>query len=228
MARPQVTLHFAQSLDGRLGLGRDRPRAILSSAEGVADAHRARHAHDAVLIGIETALHDDPWLTARGEGASQPLRVVLDSALRLPDSARLLAATPGAGSVLVFATRERASEGRRARLEQAGAEVELARPDSGGRVSLADMLVTLGERGVRRLLVEGGAQVLSSFLRERLADRAQIELVPYFLGAPGPSVLGELGVEGLDMAPRLEAPTLERLGSSFCLSGDIAYAARSS
>lgn len=223
MTRPLVTLHFAQSLDGRLGLGRERPRAFLSSEEGVACAHRARHEHDAVLIGVETLLHDDPWLTARGGGASQPLRVVLDSALRSPPGARLLAAGRAAGAALVFGTIERACAERRARLEAAGAEVRLARADRDGRVLLSDVLTALAERGVERLLVEGGSKVLSSFLRERLAERAQIEIAPYFLGAPGTSAVGELGVDDLGVAPRLEQATLERWGRSFCLRGNIVY-----
>lgn len=227
MARPVVTLHFAQSLDGRLGLGREAPRALLSSEQGVASAHRARSEHDAVLVGIETALHDDPLLTARGEGApSQPLRVVLDSALRLPPTSRLLSAGQGAGRAILLAVAERASPERRALLERAGADVRLVAADGSGRTSLRAALAQLAELGVQRLLVEGGSKVLSSFLRERLADRAEIEIAPYFLGSPGGCALAELGVQSLGVAPRLEHASWERLGASLLLAGDIAYPAR--
>jgi riboflavin-specific deaminase-like protein len=225
MRRPQVTLHFAQSLDGRLGLGPACERAVLSGEEGMLRAHRARRDHDGVLIGIETLLHDDPRLTARGDGAKQPLRIVLDSELRLPLDARLLSAEPGAGQVLIFGCSERENAQRRHALERAGAAVQLTSPDQHARVSLPEVLDALWRRGVERLLVEGGSKVLTSFLSERLADRAQLEIAPYFLGAPGTPALGGLGVTSLHGALRLERMETERLGQSLWLSGDIVYPA---
>ncbi|RYZ02243.1 MAG: RibD family protein [Myxococcales bacterium] len=225
MTRPLVTLHFAQSLDGRIGLGPAAQRVILSGEEGVVCAHQARGENDAVLVGIETLLHDDPLLTARGPGAGRPLRVVLDSALRIPLTARLLAPALGAGAVVVLASAERASAERRRALVELGASVALLPADPQGRVSLPEALRALHERGVRRLLVEGGARVLTSFLRARLADRAALEIAPVWLGAEGTPALRELGVPGIAQAPRLEQPVLERVGSSFLLRGDIAYPA---
>jgi riboflavin-specific deaminase-like protein len=223
MARPLVTLHFAQSLDGRIGLGADHERAILSSAEGVASAHRARAEHDAVLVGIETVLHDDPRLTARAGGNRQPARIVLDSSLRLPLAARLLGCADNAGSVLVFGASSRAAPERKAALERAGALVQLTEPDAEGRVSLRAVLEILAARGVGRLLVEGGGKVLTSFLRERAADRAEIELSPCLLGAPATPAVRELGVQALAQAVRLEGMEVERLGHGLLLRGRIAY-----
>lgn len=130
MARPLVTLHFAQSVDGRIALGAGKQRAILSSEEGVLCAHRARAEHDAVLIGIETLLCDDPLLTARAGGSAQPLRVVLDSELRTPLAARLLRVADHAGQALIFGSLPRAAAQRKRALEQAGAAVQLTRPAS--------------------------------------------------------------------------------------------------
>lgn len=226
MARPLVTLHFAQSLDGRIGLGPDAERALLSCEEGTVCAHRARSESDAVLVGIETLLHDDPLLTARGTAGVQPLRVVLDSALRLPVTARLLTPTAQAGEVIVLARADRAGAERRRALEQAGARVVLVPADPEGGVSLPEVLEALHERGVRRLLVEGGARVLTSFLRARLADRAEVEVAPLWLGGEGMPALGALGVRGIAQAVRLEATELERLGSSFLVRGKIAYPAQ--
>jgi riboflavin-specific deaminase-like protein len=221
--RPLVTLHFAQSLDGRIGLGPSAERALLSSEEGTLSAHGARAQHDAVLVGIETLLHDDPLLTARGRASSQPLRVVLDSALRLPLDARLLAAPGDAGAVVVLACAERAGAERHRALVDAGVSVALLSTDPEGRVCLAEALDALSARGVRRLLVEGGARVLTSFLRARLADRAEVEIAPVWLGSEGTPVLGELGVAGMAQALRLERTELERLGASLLLRGDISY-----
>lgn len=227
MARPAVTLHFAQSLDGRIGLGLEHERAILSSEAGVVSAHEARRRHDAVLIGIETALHDDPQLTARFGSGPQPLRVVLDSHLRLPLGARLLSPDTGAGGVLVFGSRARASDERRRALEAAGASVVVAEPDAGGRVELQHALGILGQRGVRHVLVEGGAKVLSSFLQAGLAQRAEIEIAPLWLGAGATPVFCELRVTELGRALRLEKAEVQWLGSSLLVRGDIAYPARS-
>ncbi len=225
MAVPLVTLHFAQSLDGRIGLGPSCERAILSSEEGVVAAHLARAEHDAVLVGIETVLHDDPRLTARGELRKQPLRVVLDSQLRLPLGARLLAPAPepGAGEVVVFGCAERASKQRQQQLQEAGASVVLTSADRQGRVALGEALQALAARGVERLLVEGGARVLTSFLQARLAKRAQVEIAPLWLGAPATSGVCELGVGQLGQALRLERVEVSRLGQNVLVQGDVVY-----
>jgi riboflavin-specific deaminase-like protein len=223
VARPEVTLHFAQSLDGRIGLGPGRERAILSSEEGLVSAHAARCRHDAVLIGIETLLHDDPQLSVRFAEGPAPLRVVLDSHLRLPLGARLLAPDPRAGKVLVFGSAARASSERRRELEAAGASVTLTEPDANGRVELARALEVLVEHGVRRLLVEGGAKVLTSFLQARLAQRAEIEVAPLWLGAGATPAFCDLNVAELWQALRLERTQIERLGTTLLVKGDIVY-----
>jgi riboflavin-specific deaminase-like protein len=223
VAEPLVTLHFAQSLDGRIGLGPGSERAILSSEEGALAAHLARAEHDAVLVGIETVLHDDPRLTARGAARKQPLRVVLDSELRLPLGARLLAPEPGAGEVVIFGCAERASKERQRQLQDAGVTVLLTSAERQGRVALGEALQALAARGVERLLVEGGAKVLTSFLRARLAKRAQVEIAPLWLGAPATSSVCELGVSQLGQALRLERVEVSRLGPNVLVQGDVLY-----
>jgi len=223
MTKPVVTLHFAQSLDGRIGLGQGSERAILSSEEGVLCAHAARSRNDAVLIGIETLLHDDPLLTLRGIAGPQPSRVVLDSQLRVPLSARLLAAGKNAGPVIVLGCAERAEPLRRAALESAGVTVLLTSTGSDGRVQLSEGLELLARRGVKRLLVEGGAKVLTSFLRRRLVDRAEVEIAPLWLGAQGTASVCDLGFAQLGQAARLAHAEVERLGASVLVRGDVVY-----
>jgi len=221
--RPTVTLHFAQSLDGRIGLGKQRERALLSSELGVLRAHQARGRHDAVLIGIETLLHDDPLLTARGPSGGKPLRVVLDSALRTPPSARLLAAEAGAGAALVIGCAERSSAERRRALEAAGAEVLLTSSAQDGRVALTEVLGLLAARGAQSLLVEGGAQVLTAFLQAGLANRAEVEIAPVWFGAPATPSVCELGVTRTAQALKLERIEVENLGQSLLVCGDVIY-----
>ncbi|HVY28707.1 MAG TPA: RibD family protein [Polyangiaceae bacterium] len=228
--RPTVTLHFAQSLDGRIGLGKQRERALLSSELGVLRAHQARGRHDAVLIGVETLLHDDPLLTARGPSGGKPLRVVLDSALRTPPSARLLAdaAAAGAGRALVIGCAERASAARRRALEAAGAEVLLTSSTQEGRVALTEALGLLAARGAQSLLVEGGAQVLTAFLQAGLASRAEVEIAPVWFGAPATPSLCELGVTRTAQALKLEHIEVENLGQSLLVCGNVLYPSRGS
>ena len=227
MALPFVTLHFAQSLDGRLALGPAHERALLSTEEGVRRAHRARAEHDAVLIGIGTLRADDPLLTLRGVPGAQPLRVVLDSSLSMPTSARLLGAEKPAGRVIVFGVSDRASAERHRLLEMAGAEVCLTAGCVDGRVALSEALEALHARGVERLLVEGGARVLTSFLRAGLARRAQIEIALLCLGGSATASIGDLGVGELGHAVRLERSEVEHVGQSVFVRGDIAYPRRS-
>ena len=169
--RPRVTLHFAQSIDGRIGLS--GVRTPLSSRAGFEMAHRARAEHDAVLVGRGTVLVDDPRLAVAEGAGRQPRRVVLASALDVPLRARVFSGGPG---TLVIGVRGRATPAAEARLADVGAEVRLVGPGDDGLVSLGEALAALSSWGVARLLVEGGACVLSSFLRHRLADDATIEI----------------------------------------------------
>jgi riboflavin-specific deaminase-like protein len=215
-ARPRTTLHFAQTLDGRIALlGR---RTALSSRAGFALAHRARSENDAVLVGRATVDIDDPLL-AVADSARQPRRIVLASTLAIAPDARVLQGGPG---TLVIGVAGRASMAARARLVAAGAEVRLVNAADDGLVSLPEALAVIRQWGVERLLVEGGARVLSSFLRHRLADEATIEIVPRMLGAGALIAIGEIGVTALDQAVALEETRVERADDSIVVRGRFA------
>jgi riboflavin-specific deaminase-like protein len=218
-SRPYVTVHLAQSLDGRVALeGACTP---LSTPEGRTAAHAARAAHDAVLVGASTVRIDDPRLTVREAPGEHPLRVVLASTFALPQGARVLATD---GRALVIAAEGRADAAERAALEAAGVTVAVAPHDGGGRVAIEGALAVLAEHGVKRLLVEGGAKVVTSFLRARSVDRMSVEIGMCLLGAPGTTMLGALGVSAPGEAPRLANVTVERLGENVIVRGDVVYA----
>jgi 3,4-dihydroxy 2-butanone 4-phosphate synthase/GTP cyclohydrolase II len=176
--RPLVSLCFAQSLDGSLALERGRP-IPLSGPESKAITHRLRSLHDAILVGSGTLLADDPRLTARLAGGPHPQPVILDSNLRTPPEAAVLAGHPRPAWI---ATVPPVDADRRQALERQGAEILEMPPDDAGRVSLPGLLDCLGGRGVRSLMVEGGAQVLTAFLAQDLADLVSITIAPVFLG----------------------------------------------
>jgi riboflavin-specific deaminase-like protein len=220
-ARPRVSLHFAQTLDGRIALL--GVRTPLSSRAGFELARRARAEHDAVLVGRATVQVDDPRLTVPTiptAAVRQPRRIVLASSLDISPDARVLQGGPG---TLVVGVEGRAPAQASARLTAAGAEVRLVPAGDDGLVSLPDALALILAWGVKRLLVEGGGRILSSFLRHRLADEATIEIVPRWLGGGALAAIGEIGVTALEQAVALEDARVERAEASIVVRGRIAY-----
>lgn len=184
--RPFVVLKSAASLDGKTAAADGSSRWI-TSKESRADAQRLRAWSDAIVVGAGTAVQDDPALTLRGPRfaeARAPLRVVVDASGRTPADRRLF---DGAAPTLI-ATTDRAPEDRLRAWQEAGAEIVILERDAAGRVNLAQLLDHLGKRDVQGLLVEGGATLAWSFVRDRLVDRVVLYLAPTILGgttAPG-------------------------------------------
>lgn len=181
--RPYVTLKLAVSADGMIGAKGEGQVAITGAASRAA-VHFLRAESDAVLVGIGTALADDPELTCRLPGLSSrsPLRIVLDRALRLPLTSKLVC-TARDVPVLVFGQSPSPMRGedyweRRAALEEAGVEVAEAE-------TLADVLEQLAGRGLSSLMVEGGAHVASALLRDGLVDRIELYESAVTIGADG-------------------------------------------
>ncbi|HEX7974457.1 MAG TPA: RibD family protein [Anaerolineales bacterium] len=220
--RPLVTLSYAQSLDGCLTYRRGQPLA-LSGPQSQALTHRLRAAHTAILVGIGTVLADDPQLNVRLAEGPDPQPVILDSRLRFPPRARLLA--PGRRTPWI-ATLESANQERRVELEAAGARLLILPPDPQGRVALPALLEYLARQGVNSLMVEGGAQVITGFLARRLANWAVLTIAPLFIGGlhavesggeePTSAVLSPAGF------PRLRSPQSAQLGEDLIVWGRLA------
>jgi diaminohydroxyphosphoribosylaminopyrimidine deaminase/5-amino-6-(5-phosphoribosylamino)uracil reductase len=211
-ARPRVTLKLATSLDGRIATASGESRWI-TGPEARAAVHDMRAAHDAVLVGAQTALVDDPELTARTDPPPprQPLRVVLDTRLRLAPESRLLR-TLAAGPVLIIAGRD-ADRAAKARLEAAGAKVALVARGLEG-VELRAALAHLSEKeSVARLFVEGGGAIAASFLAAGLVDRLEWFRAPLVLGAEARPGVGPLAIAALAKAPRFARVDLKEIGA---------------
>ena len=203
--RPWVRMKIAASLDGRTALPDGRSQWITGEAAR-ADGHAWRKRAGAVLTGVGTVREDNPRLDVRRvETAVQPLRVIVDSRLETPASARILDAP---GDVLVYAAEDDAS--RRSGLEARGAQIAF-KPGPGGKVDLAAMLDDLAARGVNELHVEAGYRLNGSFVREGLVDEFLIYLAPKLLGA-GREMAAFGPLTSLADALALQWHSVERVG----------------
>jgi diaminohydroxyphosphoribosylaminopyrimidine deaminase / 5-amino-6-(5-phosphoribosylamino)uracil reductase len=219
IVRPTVTVSYAQTLDGRLAAANGSSRWI-SSPDSLRFAHQLRAEHDAVAVGAGTACNDDPRLTVRLVPGDDPLRVVVDSALRTPLSAAVLA--NGAAKGTVLAVTDRAPDERCAEAESLGATV-LRLPASGqGRVDLDTLLSGLHSLGVRSVMVEGGAALITSFLCERLVDRLAVCIAPKILGR-GIEAVGDLGISDLTDSLMLTDTAVTPYGVDLVIDSRVEY-----
>jgi GTP cyclohydrolase II len=214
-SRPYVVLKYAQTLDGRIATRTGDSKWISGEPERRA-SHALRAACDAVLVGIGTVLADDPQLTVRLVPGASPLRIVLDTTLRVPPRAQVLGE---AASTLVITT-ERSSAERRAELRERGVAVRVVDAEPPWGVNLAATLAMLRAAGLRSLLVEGGAAVITSFLRQRLVDRVVVGIAPTIVGA-GTEAVGDLQVARVSEGLRLKRRSLHPLGEDVVLAGDV-------
>ena len=212
LGRPYITLTYAQSLDGSIALRPGRPLA-LSCPESSALTHGLRAAHDAILVGIGTVLADDPRLNVRLAQGPDPQPVVLDSRLRTPLYVHLMA---DGRSPWIFAG-QGAERSRQEALERAGARVFRVPSNRAGMVDLPALLEQLGGLGVNSLMVEGGAQVIGSFLASRLVDQMVLTIAPLLVG--GLRVMDHVG-NAVNGFPRLGRLSYQRLGDDLVLRGE--------
>jgi len=212
--RPYVVLKYAQTLDGRIATATGDARWISGEAERRV-SHALRAACDAVLVGVGTVVTDDPQLTVRMVPGASPLRVVLDSTLRLPFDARIL--EPEAGTTVL--TTARSPGDRRRELTARHVGVEVLPPGPGG-VDVAAALAALGRAGVETLLVEGGARVITSLLAAGVVDRLIVGVAPTIIGQ-GTEAVGPLGITSVADGLKLVNRSLHVVGEDVLVSGDV-------
>jgi len=214
---PLVTIKLALSADGRIAVP-GRRRVWVTGPHCRRDGHRLRDQSDAVLVGVGTIRSDDPRLTVRaGRRERGIVRVILDSRLSTPPGARVVTTAKRWPTWIL--TGNGASRARTERLEAAGCRVLRVAVDRAGRVRASAALRRLAREGVSALLVEGGARVVSAFLREGLADRAVFYLAPLLLGGGGAPATQDLSVVGPGSVIRLEAASWTLLADGARLEG---------
>ncbi|MES2725042.1 MAG: RibD family protein [Pseudomonadota bacterium] len=203
-----VSLKLATSLDGRIATGTGESRWI-TGEQSREQVHRLRAEHDAVVVGVETALADDPELTVRlpDFNGPQPARVVLDSRQRLADGCKLITTARDIPTYLISTTPPEA------RLMDAGVRVLRVHAVGDERPELHDVLRALAAEGLERLFVEGGGQVAASFLRCGLVDRLEWFRAPMIIGGEGRPGIGGLAIHALSEAPRLRRLEVLEVGA---------------
>ena len=212
---PFVTLKFAQTVDGRIATFTGHSRWI-SSPPSLRFAHALRACHDAILVGGGTVYADDPELTVRLVRGRQPLRIVLDSRLKTRPEAKILKNQDRARTIIAAAAD--GSMKKAALFEKLRVEILRCGEDPKHRIDLKKLFAEMGKRRVSSILVEGGAAVITSVLREKLADRIVIVIAPKIVGK-GVEAVQDLGIATMDDALTLSAPRIMRKGGDIILDG---------
>jgi riboflavin-specific deaminase-like protein len=213
---PLVTLKFAQSLDGKIATVTGDSKWI-SGPSSLRFAHRLRNIHDAILVGVETIIRDDPRLTVRLVKGKNPRRIIADSRLRIPLGRGVLGKRSAPSTII--ATTSLSDQRKANRIRSAGADVWYIRKDRADHVDLRHLLQGLGKVDIRSVLVEGGSKMLSSFLRRRLVDYLVVVIAPKIVGK-GINAIGPAASRRWDSL--ISAPSLRYFRSG----DDIILAAR--
>jgi diaminohydroxyphosphoribosylaminopyrimidine deaminase/5-amino-6-(5-phosphoribosylamino)uracil reductase len=228
-AIPHVALKLALSLDGRIA-SRSGASKWVTGPEARVKVQELRSAHDAVAVGIGTALSDDPKLTVRDESllsnGRSPIRIIFDTHLRLPLNSRLVETAKEAPTWIV-AGAEGAPEIELG-LADAGCSVLRVPTSAEGRIDVSAALRAIAQRGVVSVLFEGGAELAGSLLAARLADELHVFIAPLLLGPRGrPGAVDWAGPETPSDAPRIENARWEVCGRDAYVSGPVSYPERS-
>lgn len=215
---PFVTVKYAQTLDGRIATATGDSQWI-SGPDSLRLAHQLRAEHDAIMVGIGTVLADNPQLNVRLISGRDPLRIIVDSRLRIPLTARVLAGETARHTLI--ATTELADPGARQEIAGRGAQiVTLPTVAGSSRVDLARLLGELKARGINSVLVEGGSLLITSLLAQKLVDRLIVAIAPKLIGS-GTDAVGDLGIRRLADALTFSELVTRQLGSDLIFDGRI-------
>ena len=211
---PFVVFKTAMSLDGKIATSQGDSRWI--TGEPAREfVHTLRHQYDAIMVGINTVLTDDPQLTCRMPGGKDPVRLVVDSKLRLPLAAKVLSSSPS--SSLIVGTTQLAAKAKITELERLGVQVLVY---EGAQVPLPQFMLDLGQLGVTGILLEGGSTLGWSMLAQNLIDKVHFCIAPKLIGgtqSPGP--IGGQGFASLQDCLQLQDLQVDKIGSDFIFTG---------
>jgi diaminohydroxyphosphoribosylaminopyrimidine deaminase/5-amino-6-(5-phosphoribosylamino)uracil reductase len=215
---PFATLKIAQTLDGKIATSSGASKWI-TGEQAREEAHRLRDSHDAILVGINTVLMDDPSLTTRIPGGRDPVRVIVDSSLRIPRNAKVV--TQSSPAKTMVATLAGAPKSKIKKLQDAGVEV-LTVKSAHGRVDLRDLMKKLAKRDIMSVLIEGGAEINASALNAGLVDKVVMFLAPLLMtGTDSLCSIGGSSPAKLSQALKLQEVTTQFVGKDLMVKGYI-------
>lgn len=214
---PYVTVKYAQTLDGRIATKTGRSQWISSSAS-LTFAHKLRVEHDAILVGIGTVVKDNPTLTVRHVRGRNPLRIVVDSDLTISTQANVMQNLSRIPTLIV--TTRKVSDKKSRQLSSAGADIMRVAADRYGRVDLKKMMPLLASRNISSVLIEGGAQIITSVLKQNLVNRLVTVIAPKIIGQ-GIEAVGDLNIRNLDDAKLLSVRRVLRKGNDVIIDSRL-------
>jgi diaminohydroxyphosphoribosylaminopyrimidine deaminase / 5-amino-6-(5-phosphoribosylamino)uracil reductase len=217
--RPYLTLKLAQSLDGKIAAS-DGTSKWISSDSSRAYVKKMRARFDAVMVGINTVIKDDPFLLDEKKKGYVTARVIVDSKLRIDPGANILK-TAGLSPVIIGTT-ELAPLKKLRKIRKFKKVDVIETKSRKGRVDLVCFLMRLAERGIVNVLVEGGAELAGALFDERLIDEIMIFIAPKILGGQRTSVAGK-GVKSIDKALNLDGMKMKRFGEDIFIRGRVSY-----
>jgi diaminohydroxyphosphoribosylaminopyrimidine deaminase/5-amino-6-(5-phosphoribosylamino)uracil reductase len=219
---PWVTIKIAQSIDGKIATAKGDSKWITSKKARNYARTNLRSKVDAIIVGINTVIKDNPSLTARKNNKlykKQPIRIILDSNLKIPLNRKIFKKTNI--SPVIIATTKNIPLIKKQKLAKKGIEILICK-EKRNMVDLVDLMKKLALREISHVLVEGGGEVISSFLKEKLADEIFLFISPMILGGDISSVRGE-GFLKIENAPRLKNIEFKKIGNEFLIKGEIWY-----
>ncbi len=214
---PYVTVKYAQTLDGRIATKTGNSQWISSEALRTY-VHRLRAVNDCIMVGVGTVIADDPQLTVRFVKGRNPLRIIVDSKLRIPLRSSVL--KDDNSHLTTIATTSKASARKVTAVKNLGAEVLVVKKDKNGGVNLRDLLRELGKKGIASVMVEGGSDIITSLLKVNLVDKMIILTAPKIMGK-GLEAIGDLGVCKVKDAIKFSSFRTMRRGDDLVFVGTI-------
>ena len=210
--RPFVLLKVAMSVDGKIATSTGDSKYI-TSKEARTHVHQLRSEVDAVMVGLNTVLRDNPELTPRLVKGKDPMKIVVDSKLKIPKSSNLMK-NP---AKLIIATTNKASKNDIKKLQQKGINVIITQ-SSKGLVDLEDLMKQLGKHEITSVMIEGGSQLNSSAIKSGIVDKVLIFTAPKIIGN-GIGAIGSLGIKKIEKAINLKNPVVKKIGKDVLIEG---------
>jgi len=208
MKRPYITLKFAQTLDGRIA-AKDGSSKWISGPKARKFAHRLRAKNDAILVGAKTVLKDNPSLTTRFVKGKSPARIIIDGKLKISLNSTLVKTANRIRTIVV--TSGSSPKKKMEKLKKKGIDLIALSASRSGNIDLRRIIRILSKKGIKSILVEGGSEILTSFIRLRLADNITVIISPKISGK-GIEAIGDLGIQNIKKALSLKVNKIKRLG----------------